>query len=701
MMKKILLALVLVMAAFLCSAANVALGDTYNPIVVTSASAPKSISGPQKVTVTISVSNNADDAAIPAIPVTLYDPAGNQVSFSGGVTQVGYQQKATYTGDWSVTADELNAGQIKFKLSYSVYDTDLQALVGASKVVSVGISKTKASAKVTGAYTISPSTATKGQKVTLTYTVSNVGNTDVIEVQVTNVNLSKNDKVTFGRIKAGEQVTKTYEYEMGSKTVKSRPKVTYKADGNKNVETVYMKEESIQFRKGDITVNLKAKPETEVKPGTKVDLICTITNTSNVGFEKLKITDPILGDIATNISLAAKGKKGDVHVETKTVEVSETGDYTFHVVSEAEGEELDRPSNTVRLVAIDMSKQLQLSVSSEVQSMEINEKPAELVFVLTVKNTGEVPGKDLVLKHGNTTIAKIPALAPGEEQVLAKKLLVSMEGKFKFTISGANEQGTMQSFDSNELQVAFVEPTPLPTVAPTAEPPPENEDATPIPAPTASAENTGTGGIGMTLLYVMAGLLVLALAAVIAMVFIGRRRGANDSNAEELVLDSMQRGTRREYAAQHRMAHTQSKRQPTDELDVDGLDYPGYEDAPEELSLSGNASIRELAAVYGRPNEQAGDEMDWGDQEDVGKEIAGDDATSEYLARMRGQTIRATRAKKAAAEAPEQVGQYRLTRKQHATPAQKNPDEWVEPQQAAEGEAYKRRRRTRGAELDV
>ena len=574
-MKKCLLTFCLMLLLVLLVGIQPAMGADYDPISTTGSCAPKAMTGPQTVTVTITVRNGGD--ATLTQPVKLYDPNGSQVAFTNGSNAVTLkqQERVTYVGDWAVTADELAAGKIKYKLSYAVYDEDGNAK-GTSRVISVPIQKTVPTAKVTADYTVAPTMAAKGQKVTLTYTVSNVGNVDAENIVITNPNLT-DKKITIARLPAGEQAVETFEYTMGSKTIKFKPKVTYKAVGSTKVTSITnMAQKTIDLAKGDVTVNLKATGATTALPGAPITLTCTITNKSNVTYTDVLISDPQLGQIASGVEL--KAKTGTYTVE-KVIAVEEVTDYAFTVTGQsASGQTLELTSNAIHVVAIDVNKILQLEVSAEAETLSIRENPAEMVFTITVKNIGNVPGKNLAVKASGTTIETIPELAAGEEIAITKLVAVSMAGKFMFTVSGVDEQGTTQSFDTNILQVIQLDPTPEPpppTQAPTEAPEGMQVEPTDTPPPTIPAANrdttdgSGTGGGGMTLLYIMAGLLVLLLVAVLAMVVLSRRRRAQEEAEAEAAVDTFERGARRGYATPQRRTRT-SRGAPerTDEADA-------------------------------------------------------------------------------------------------------------------------------------
>ena len=92
----------------------------------------------------------------------------------------------------------------------------------------------------------------------------------------------------------------------------------------------------------------------------------------------------------------------------------------------------------------------------------------------------------------------------------------SIAGQIQFEVSGKDDAGNEKAYQSNIIQLTYIEPTPEPTAtpAPTAVPP------TPTPEPTATPVPTFgemiASHVNLTVLYIVAGVLVAGIAALIA-----------------------------------------------------------------------------------------------------------------------------------------------------------------------------------------
>ena len=131
--------------------------------------------------------NNVGDVDMPS-PVTLYYPSGKKVEEFGSPTLAVGASK-NWSGQWTVTQKELEAGKITFKIKYSVYSDEVDengenTLVNKTKNFSKKIQYTGADPELEIERTIMPQTAQKGQEVSVTYEIKNTGSVDVTSVNI-------------------------------------------------------------------------------------------------------------------------------------------------------------------------------------------------------------------------------------------------------------------------------------------------------------------------------------------------------------------------------------------------------------------------------------------------------------------------------------------------------------------------------------
>ena len=225
--KRLFLALALgVVLVLLC--ASVALAAD-RPIKVSMEFSKYKLSGPETITVSITVTN-IGDGDLPA-PVTLYFPDGSKIEDFGSPTlSVGKSKR--WTGDWDVTQEELDAGKVTFSVRYSAYDgpagDDGEPTLKAHKLnFSKDVTNLGTDPQITVKRTITPTTAQKGQEVSVTYEVTNSG-----DVEVTSVNIKENAGVsaksgTIASIAVGATENYTFTTTMGTKDITSAATISF------------------------------------------------------------------------------------------------------------------------------------------------------------------------------------------------------------------------------------------------------------------------------------------------------------------------------------------------------------------------------------------------------------------------------------------------------------------------------------------
>ena len=511
----------------------------YDPITTSSACVPNTLVEPGPVDVTIKVYNSGDTDM--QSPMTLYDPNGEAVENFVDVTLAAGQSQS-WNGTWNVSQEEMAEGKLRFALRYELNAGG--AAVQVNKTIAVSIQQDAPAPSLTASYTVTPNPAQEGAEVTLTYTLSNTGNVAVTNVQITNEELT-DERINISRIETGERVTREFVYEMGDEAVTFKPKVTYRADGSDRVLTIgTMAQETIEVAEGDLELELVGGENVVgAMPGDKATLTLTMRNTGNITYSNIQITDSVLGEIESGLELGP----GEEKTVQREFTVQESADHAFTVTAvSSAGGEIEHTSNKVSVVALDLERAVNLEVSAEAGQTVIREKPAVVAFAVTVKNIGEVDAQNVELYQGDTLVATIDAIPAGEEARVVKEYSVSMEGTFQFTAVSymeveQQEEPLQQRFDSPEVVLAYVETTPEPVT-----PPPTLAPEVTVEPVATEAPETGASA-GMVALYVLAGVLGVALLAVLGFMIAARLRGEGSPAAA--AVDGFERGGSRSYTA--------------------------------------------------------------------------------------------------------------------------------------------------------
>lgn len=554
----------------------------YDPITTSSACVPNTLVEPGPVDVTIKVYNSGDTDM--QSPMTLYDPNGEAVENFVDVTLAAGQSQS-WNGTWNVSQEEMAEGKLRFALRYELNAGG--AAVQVNKTIAVSIQQDAPAPSLTASYTVTPNPAQESAEVTLTYTLSNTGNVAVTNVQITNEELT-DERINISRIETGERVTREFVYEMGDEAVTFKPKVTYRADGSDRVLTIgTMAQETIEVAEGDLELELVGGENVVgAMPGDKATLTLTMRNTGNITYSNIQITDSVLGEIESGLELGP----GEEKTVQREFTVQESADHAFTVTAvSSAGGEIEHTSNKVSVVALDLERAVNLEVSAEAGQTVIREKPAVVAFAVTVKNIGEVDAQNVELYQGDTLVATIDSIPAGEEARVVKEYSVSMEGTFQFTAVSymeveQQEEPLQQRFDSPEVVLAYVEATPEPVT-----PPPTLAPVVTVEPVATEAPETGASA-GMVALYVLAGVLGVALLAVLGLMIAARLRGAGSPAAA--AVDGFERGGSRSYTArpgtQRRRPRERVELEPR--ADDEPRDEGAEQAAPDEPPARGRRS---------------------------------------------------------------------------------------------------------------
>ena len=540
--KRLFLALALGIAlVLLCVSA--ALAD--DPIKVSMELSKYKFSGPENITVSITVTN-IGDGDMPA-PVTLYYPDGKKIEEFGSPTlSVGASKR--WTGDWKVTRAQLEAGKIAFKISYAYYEgSDDEAdpqLVKKGKNFSKKITYTGADPEVSVTRTITPTTAQKGQEVSVIYEIANTGSVDV-----TSVNIKENSSIasksgTIDSIGAGKTGTYTFTAVMGSKDLTSAATVSYKAGG----KTFTSKVESAVIKYGE--VNLSATLKADKKggaPGETVKLTLTLKNSGNLDFTNVTVTDPTLGTVFSGETV----KAGESLPLTKELTITETQELQFTVTAEeATGKGVETATGRVKIIATDPTQQIVLTVDASADRNVVYKLPGTVRFNVTVHNDSAVEVKNITVKAVETELYSFDSIPAGGSASFIRDADVSMAGTYQFTATCKDQLDQVLTFTSNEIHIDHSEPTPVPTEAPlvTPEAPPEEPLPTDQPEPEWLGQVEGIAeGAKWILTAIAAVLLVLLLIGAV-------RRGKSRGESKK-AMDHLEGANYRDYSAEPKRRH--------------------------------------------------------------------------------------------------------------------------------------------------
>ena len=533
--KRLLLALALGIAlVLLCASA--ALAD--DPMKVSMELSTNKFTAPKKITVSITVTN-AGDVDMPG-PVTLYYPSGKKVEEFGAPTLAVGASK-NWSGEWTVTQKELEAGKITFKIKYAVYSDEVDekgenTLVNKTKNFSKKIQYTGADPVIEVERTIMPMTAQKGQEVSVIYEISNTGAVDVSGVTIKENSSVSSKSGSIDAIAAGETEKYTFTAVMGTKDLTSNATISYKAGGK--TFTTKVDSEKIKYGEVKLSATLTADKKGGA-PGDTVKLTLKLKNSGNTNFTNVTVTDATLGTVFSDETIPA----GETLALEKELTITETQELQFTVKAEdGTGKEVETATGRVNIIATDPTQQIVLNLEASADRDKVYRLPGTVRFSFVLHNDSAVEVKNVTVKAVETPLYSVESIPAGESVSFIRDTEVSMAGSYQFTASCKDVLGQTLNFNSNAIQIAYAEPTPVPTEAPLVTPPAPATEAMPTeqPEPEWLDQAEGIAAIAKWILAGIGGLLLLLL-------LIGAvRRGKSRSDSKK-AMDHLEGATYRDY----------------------------------------------------------------------------------------------------------------------------------------------------------
>ena len=540
--KRLFLALALgVVLVLLCASA--ALAD--RPIKVYMEFSKYKLSGPETITVSITVTN-IGDGDLPA-PVTLYYPDGKKIEDFGSPTlSVGKSKR--WTGDWDVTQEELDAGKVVFSVRYSAYDGEIgedgePSLKSHKLNFSKDVTNLGTDPQITVERTITPTTAQKGQEVSVTYEVTNSG-----DVEVNSVNIKENAAVsaksgTISSIAVGATESYTFTTVMGTKDITSAATISFKAGGKSYTKKV----ESTTIKYGEVKLSATLKADKKGgAPGDTVKLTLTLKNSGTLDFTNVTVKDPSLGTVFEGQEVKA-GKELTLE---KDLTVTESQELQFTVTAdESTGKGVETATGRVKIIAMDPTQVIALRVEAASDRDVIYKRPGTVRFSITVHNDSAVEVKNITVKAGDVTLYSFDSIAAGENASFIRDVDANLDsdmkyGTFRFTASCKDQLDQVLKFESNDVVINYVEQTPVPEKPPLVTPPmPEKE---PMPSDQPEPEWLGqaeTLADGAKWIFAgVAGVLLLLL-------LIGAIRRGKSRSESKKAMDHLEGANYRDYSA--------------------------------------------------------------------------------------------------------------------------------------------------------
>ncbi len=592
--KQLGLVLALVLAlALLCAASALAASDSLKFNMELSSS---KFTEPKTITVSITVTN-AGEGDLPG-PVTLYYPSGKQVEeFGSPVLTVGASKN--WSGPWTVTQKELEAGKISFIVRYSAYDESGE-LKSYATSISKRIQYTGAEPELSVNRSIVPLVAQEGQEVSVIYEITNKGSADVSAVTIKeNSGISK-ESGSIDSIPAGETGKYVFTVKMGKKDLTSAATISYKAGGK--TYTSKVDTATIKYGKVNLSATLTADKKGGA-PGDIVKLTLKLKNSGNTDFTDVTVTDEKLGAVFSGQTV----KAGETVSLEKDLTITETQELLFRVsADDGAGGRVETATGTVNVIATDPTQQIVLKVEAEADRDAVYTIPGGVVrFKVTVQNESAVDVSNITVKAVDRSLYTFEKIPAGESRSFTRDMEISMAGSFQFSANAKDQLGQTVTFVSNIIPIAYAAPTPVPTATPVITPvAPVTLTYPPTPDPEGS-DLKGLFGLPLQQaqnILLIAGLVLVPIALVLlALLLVGMIRRIHRKSQSNKAMDHLEGGGYRDYGTAPKRGRRSEISNGSEESQAAD---PGRE--PEEgTAQSGELMAETLRRLYTKTDEAA------------------------------------------------------------------------------------------------
>lgn len=500
---------------------------------------PASMTAPGMATVSARVSNAGTQAI--TTPLSLYDPDGKLVtSFSdgGSLMSLPSGENFLWQGQYEVKQSHLDEGKLVYTLRYNSQDA-AGTLIEKNLPATAEINYTGEKVELKVNRTITPEVVRRGKTATVIYELINQGN-----VKLTNITIRENRLIStktqkVNSLEPGESAQITFTKNNVTGDISSSATVTYYKEGDRKIQQLTVSSFDIPLAKPGLQYTLTSD-KTQYNIGENAVLTLQVKNAGNITYSNVTVTDPKLGEVFSNVQIAA----GQTRELTREVTVNETTTYQFTLkLEDNTGTSMDEKVPDLKVSAYAEGQMLRLNLTLTASSEAITSLPGDIRFDLTVTNDSNTTAKNIRIRHAQKDIYTIGELAPGQSMVVSRDFSLSQAGKYQFTATATDVQNNPVDFISNALDIAYIIPTAAPTQVVVATIPPP---VTHSPVPENFASGNGQVKDILFILTLVFGALFGLSFILVAVSAISRARARAKSNA---AYDTFELAGARDYTA--------------------------------------------------------------------------------------------------------------------------------------------------------
>lgn len=360
---------------------------------------------------------------------------GTRFFETNGVT-IASGETTTFSQNVSIPAALLGQA-IVFDISWTE-NGEIKVSSAAVTILNSGVNAAEAALSVS--VKASSSQASRGDTITLTYTITNSGVSPVSGISLTDKEIAgRTPMATDITVEPGTPYVFIYEYTMGSSTVVSAPTVSFTGSDGTTV-SVSGSEKTLGMVNSKITVEVTQGAAAE--EGQTFTIL--LTNNGNQRISKIKVTDELGNSVNSDaISLAI----GESRTLTYTVPTTEARNVVFNIsgVDATNTNYSDHTKSFAVKEYIDPSL-IGISFSAEVASPLDASGSISLNFI--VENTGSIDMQNLTLTENEYGTLYILESVPRGTQTINQKMSLGEPRNLAFTLEIEDPSGNVYTYNT-------------------------------------------------------------------------------------------------------------------------------------------------------------------------------------------------------------------------------------------------------------
>ena len=362
------------------------------------------------------------------------------------VGQIGPGESQTFSRQHSVTAAELDAGEIVYTISHE--DPD-DANVKVNYTVRAPIRRSDAQPTVEFTRQFSSRSVEADGTVTITYRVRNTGNVPLSDLQVQDALGNYTGRVDA--LEVGESRALINRAPI-SETTASSATLRYRAEGSDEILTQALADVEVRIADSDLNSTFTAGYSAFSQ--STANVVLTLTNKGNVDYRDLSVVDDVYGGvIADELSLPANGDPLEI---SRAYSVRGDSGFRWRVTGKSDsGEEVDFLTETIVLPPQEAGSKEALSLSVRALTPRIR-REGDVTMRVDIENPGGVELRDVVLSEESMgtlhTFAVLPADGSIQRDITVH---VTEDASYSFSLRGSDAEGEVVTALAGTVEVVI------------------------------------------------------------------------------------------------------------------------------------------------------------------------------------------------------------------------------------------------------